>query len=308
MKLERSYPVKVKQKTSLKQLFFSQKLAPYIFVLPFIIVFLVFFLYPIIDMISMSFHRVLPGVHDFIGLQNYNRITNQHFVHAIKNTIVYTIWTLIILIPIPLFLATVLNSKFLRFKNGFKAMLYMPSLTSVIVGGIIFSLMFSETDTALINSLLIKIGLKPQAWTMGATTGMFLMVALASWRWMGVNILYFLAGLQNIPNELYEAAEMDGANRFYKFFKITVPLLKPVTIFTLTISLFAGFRMFEESYVLWKGNSPNDIGLTIVGYIYQLAFSYNNMGAAAAVGVVLLIIVSVLCFVMLKFFGVFKED
>jgi arabinosaccharide transport system permease protein len=86
-----------------------------------------------------------------------------------------------------------------------------------------------------------------------------------------------------------------------------VPLLKPVTIFVLTISIFAGFRMFEESYILWKGNSPHDIGLTIVGYLYKEAFMFNDMGFAAAIGVVLLISVLILNFVMLKFFGVFKE-
>ncbi len=99
---------------------------------------------------------------------------------------------------------------------------------------------------------------------MSGSTSMFLLVLVAVWRWLGVNIIYFMSGLQNIPEELYEAAQMDGAGTLQKFLKITLPLLKPTIIFVTTISVFGGFAMFEESYIFWQGNSPNNSGLTLL--------------------------------------------
>ena len=125
---------------------------------------------------------------------------------------------------------------------------------------------------------------------------------------MGVNILYYLSGLQAIPRELYEAADIDGAGAFSKFRYITFPLLKPVTIYVLTISIYAGFRMFEESYVYWTTRSPGDIGLTIVVYLYRRAFQENDMGFGAAIGMVLLLIVLTVNIIQLTLTGAFKKE
>ena len=115
------------------------------------------------------------------------------------------------------------------------------------------------------------------------------MLIVACWRWTGVNILYFLAGLQSIDTELYEAASIDGANKWQQFVKISVPLLKPTTVYVLTISIYAGLSMFLESFMLWKGNnSPQNIGLTIVGYLYRQGIEKRAMGYACAAGLVLL--------------------
>src|SRR5690606_19119955 len=127
-------------------------------------------------------------------------------------------------------------------------------------------------------------GLESVAWQYNGWSGMLLMVLLCTWRWMGVNILYFLAGLQNVPKELYESADIDGANVFEKFRYVTIPFLKPVTIFVVTISIIAGFRMLEESYVFWPAGSPGNIGLSVAGYIYQQGISRNDMGFGAAIG------------------------
>jgi arabinosaccharide transport system permease protein len=300
--------IPVRKKTKIKNFFLSPKVAPYIFIFPFIITFVAFFLYPLLETVRMSFFEIYPGESTFIGLDNYKRLWNPEFFTALENSFIYTILTLVILIPFPLLLSVFLNSKALPGRNIFKSALFVPVLTSVIVGGIIFKLMFAESDMALMNSLLIKLGFEPQQWLLGRETGMFLMVLLASWRWMGVNILYFLAGLQNIPKELYEAAEMDGAGTVKKFFMITVPLLKPVSVYVLTISIFAGLRMFEESYVFWQNHSPSDIGLTVVGYIYRQGFEFNDMGFGAAIGVALLVIVLVINLFQLKFTGTFKQE
>jgi arabinosaccharide transport system permease protein len=277
-------------------------------VAPFVLSFLLFFLYPIINTVIMSFQEIYPGQRNFVGLENYYKLLNPQFYTAVFNTAVYTLWTLIILIPVPLVLAVILHSKLTPFSSVFRSALFIPALTSVIVAGVVFRLIFGESESSLANALLVKLGFSPQQWMMQWDTGMFLMVLLASWRWMGVNVLYFLAGLQNIPKELYEAAEMDGAGPLMKFFRITLPLLKPVTVYVLTISIYGGFRMFEESFVYWQNHSPGDIGLTITGYLYMQGFENFDLGFGAAIGLVLLLIVLTLNFVQLKFFGVFRKE
>ena len=171
----------------------------------------------------------------------------------------------------------------------------------------VFRLLFGETDTAGANQILNWIGLSSVDWRYNAWSAMFLMVLLCCWRWMGVNILYFLAALQNVPNELYEAADIDGATRFQKFIFVTLPFLKPVTIFVTTISVINGFRMFEESFVFWESGSPGNIGLTVVGYIYQQGIQQNNMGFGAAIGVILMLIIFVVSFIQLMLTGAFKR-
>nr|WP_093339393.1 sugar ABC transporter permease [Salibacterium halotolerans] len=286
----------------------SKKVAPYIFVTPFIVSFLLLFLYPMIQAIIMSFQQVLPGQVTFIGMQNYERLLNPEFYRALLNTSIYVVFTVLILVAFPVVLAVFLNSKLLKFRNLFRASLFVPALTSVIVAGVIFRMMFGESETAVINEMLGFFGISPVDWRYGSVSGMFLMVMLASWRWIGVNILYFLAGLQNVSEELYEAADIDGANAFQKFFSVTLPSLKPVIIFVSTITIINGFRMFEESFVFWQNNSPGNIGLTVVGYIYQEGISQNDMGFGAAIGVVLMIIIFVVSILQLKFVGAFKED
>jgi arabinosaccharide transport system permease protein len=257
----------------------------------------------------MSFQEV-TGLSSakFIGLGNYQRLFNEHFYNALKTNTIYTILSIMLLIPIPLMFAALLNSKITKGRALFKSVIFIPALTSVIVAGVSFRLIFGELDTALMNSVLIKLGIPPQKWILNYGTGMMLMVILNTWRAAGINMVYYLAGLQSIPEELYESAEMDGANAFTKFFSITLPLLKPIIIYTLTIGIFEGYRMFGESYVFWNEGMPGDIGLTIVRYIYQQAFQRNDMGMGSAIGITLLIIVLAINLVQLRFFGLFKKE
>lgn len=305
----RNGPVMASGRISLKRLLYSRKLAPYLFASPFILTFLIFFLYPTFSTIVMSFQEVI-GLHqaNFIGLDNYKRLFDVHFYHALKTNTLYTLFSILLLIPIPLIFAVFLNLAFVRGKNFFKAAIFLPALTSVIVAGVSFRLMFGELDTALINSLLIKMGLSPQHWTLNYWTGMMLMVILNVWRHLGINMVYYLAGLQTIPEELYESAEIDGAGAMQKFFTITLPLLKPILLYTLTVAIFEGYRMFGESYVFWNEGMPGDIGLTIVRYIYQQAFQRNDLGFGSAIGITLLLIVLAVNLAQLKFFGFFKKD
>jgi len=287
----------------------SVKVMPYIFVLPFIITFLLFFLYPMISAVIMSFQDFAGfGEVSFVGLKNYRNLLNPHYYSALRVSFLYTFLTIAILVPMPLVLAVFLNNSLLRGRNVFRSSLFMPALTSVIVGGMFFRFALGTQPTALFNQIIGFFGQEPIKWLQGKWTGMFAMVMLCVWRWTGVNIVYFLAGLQGIPAELYESADIDGANSIQKFFKITIPSLKPVIIFVTTISVFGGFSMFAESFAYWTSRSPGDVGLTLVAYIYQTGFNNNNFGFAAAIGVTLFIIIIVVNAIQLKLFGFFKSD
>ncbi|NRT75973.1 carbohydrate ABC transporter permease [Clostridium beijerinckii] len=292
-----------------KRFIYNKKAAPYVFILPFILVFLLFFISPMVNTVIMSFENVLPGARKFIGLENYTKLLGDKvFLVALWNSFKYMIWTLILLIPIPMILACIIDSKLMVGKEFFKSALYLPALTSVAVAGIIFRFAFGEQSTSLMNQVVALFGMDPFKWLKNGTTGFIVLLVLACWRWTGVNMLYFLSGLKNIPAELYESADIDGANTLQKFRYITIPQLKPTTIYVLTISIYAGLAMFIESYMVFNGNnSPNNIGLTIVGYLYRQGIEKNAMGYASAVGLVLFIIGMAINLVQLKLNGTFKK-
>ncbi len=298
-------PEKAGKKMHLKQ----QQIAPYIFVLPFIISFSAFFLYPIISTVIMSFQEILgPRDITFIGLKNYRNMVNEHFFNAIWVTTRYTFLTILVLVPLPMVLAVLLNRSKTIGRNFFRSAFFIPALTSVIVAGLFFRLAFGEQDTTLVNMILGVFGIPKRTWLQEGSTAMMVMVIVCTWRWLGVNIIYFLSGLQSIPVEQYESASIDGANEWQKFLRITVPGLKPVIIYVITISVYGGYAMFSESYLLFGPRSPGDIGLTLVSLIYQLGFFENNLGAGSAVGITLLFIVMLINMVQLTLTGFFKKE
>ena len=295
----------------LKSLPYNQKVAPYVFVAPFIIVFLVFFIYPLISTIIMSFQEVLPGQTHFVGLKNYEFVFKHgELKKAIGNSAIYTLITCAVLIPVPLLLAVFLDSKKMPAKNFFRGTLFLPALVCVVVGGFTFRLIFGELPTALLNSVLGKFGVAPRIWLAGKkqwTTFLALLV-LCCWRWMGVNVMYYLSAIQSISSDLYESADIDGANAWHKFRYITVPLVKPTTIYVLTISIYGGLAMFLESYMLFGGvKSPGNAGLTIVGYLYRLGLQENKIGIGCAVGLVLLVMTLIINMIQLTATGFFKK-
>lgn len=281
--------------------------------LPFIVSFLAFYLYPLISTIFMSFQEIIPGQTHFIGLLNYQRLKNPIMFTAIWNSFRYTVFTIAVLIPVPILLAVMLNTPGNPANSLFRGALFIPTLVSVVVAGTIIRLLFAAGPSAIVNSILIPFGVKPMDWLVGSSSSaMLLLVMMATWRWTGVNIVYFLSGLQNIPRELYEAASIDGASAWYKLFRVTIPQLKPTIIFVTTISVFGGFAMFEESYILWSGNSgggsPNNVGLTMVGYIYLKGFQGGALGLGSAIGMILLVIVLGVSILVLYLFGFFKKE
>jgi len=295
----------------IKKFVYSQKVAPYVFVMPFIIIFLLFWSYPLFNSFIMSFQeRMLGQDPKWVGDANFTKLlTDTVFLKAIKNSVIYMIGTLILLIPFPMLFACIINSKLMVGREFFKSAFFLPALTSVAVAGTVFRLMFGELDGSLMNQFLGLFGigpikfLKDQEWSMAA------LLILACWKWTGVNMLYYLSGLKSIDNEYYEAASIDGASAWQKFLHISVPLLKPTTIYVLTISIYAGLAMFTESLMLFNGNnSPKNIGLTIVGYLYRQGIEQNKLGYAAAVGIVLLVVAMTINLIQLKITGMFKKE
>ncbi|NLY90630.1 MAG: sugar ABC transporter permease [Firmicutes bacterium] len=297
------------KKTLVSSFFSSPKIAPYVFVAPFILFFLVCYVYPFIKTIEMSMEQIF-GFNDvtFIGFDNYRRLNNVHFFNALKTTTAYTFWTIMVLIPLPIILAVLLNNPATKGKSFFKSALFMPALTSVIVAGIFFRYSFGEQATTLVNAITGLFGMEPRIWLQERGSAMFALVVLCTWRWLGVNIVYFLSGLQAIPQELYEAAAIDGANAWDRFFQITLPHLKPVIIYVVTISIHGGYSMFAESFAYWQTHTPGDIGMTIVSYLYQMGFNDFDMGFASAIGVTLLFIVMVVNLIQLTVMGFFKKE
>ena len=295
----------------MKRLLYSKKAAPYLFVLPFVITLLLFWAIPIGRSFVLSFHEVLYGQETFIGARNYERMLGDRvFWQAMGNSFRYMVFTLILLVPIPMVLAAILNSKIGsdRVKSFFKASLFVPALTSLVVAGLVFRLMFSESESAMMNQILTSIGLDPVRWLREDIPGLLVLLALAIWRWAGVNTMYFLAGMQSIPREYYEAASIDGAGRVQQFLQITIPNLKPTIVYVVTISIYGGLAMFTESFMLYAGNnSPNNQGLTIVGYLYRQGIEKNDMGFASAVGVVLLVVVLTINITQLALSGTFRK-
>ena len=287
----------------------SRKVVPYVFVAPFVIYFLLIYLYPTISTILMSFQRIDgPTTSEWIGLKNYQKLFSRNFLQALETSTRYAVWDVIVLTIVPLLFAVFLHSGFVKGSNFFKSLFFIPALTSIIVAGIVFRLAFGTQDTAPVNVLMTALGGEPRQWLMFADSGNFVLIVMTLWRWMGVNIIYYLSGIQAIPNDLYEAAEIDGANPIQKFFKVTLPGIRPVLIYVITITVLGGFAMFTESVALWQQSNPGGIGRTIVGYLYQVGITKANMGMASAVGLTLLALVLAVNLIQLVLMGFFRKE
>jgi arabinosaccharide transport system permease protein len=288
----------------------SRKVAPFVFLTPFLVLFLVFKVWPVIQAVNISFAR-FEGVQNqtWVGLQNYNILFSYpRFFSALRNTTVYTIGTLLVLIPLPLILAVLLDSGRVAKSTVFRVILFLPALTSLVVVGAVFRLILGREG--FLNSVLTTfLGIQPLRWLEVADLTLPSLVLLAVWRWTGINIMYFNAGLVNIPKEFYEAAAIDGANAWQMFWRITLPLLRPTTLFVVILSLIGGYQVFVEPFILFtNGESPGNSALTIAVLIYRTAFLSFQFGPAAAMGVILALIIFALSLIQFRFFGAFKKE
>ncbi|KHE67892.1 carbohydrate ABC transporter permease, partial [Halobacillus sp. BBL2006] len=188
-----------------------------------------------------------------------------------------------------------------KMKSFFRIAFFMPAITALVASSIIFMIMLDE-NYGLVNYLLSFVGIDPIAWLSDPFWAKVALMAAITWRWTGYNMVIFLAGLQNIPGSLYEAAEMDGAGKLRQFLYITVPQLKPIFLFTFVLSTIGTLQLFDEPYILTEGG-PNNSTLTITLYLYQNGFRYFDFGYASAIAYVLVLIIGVLSWAQMKWAG-----
>lgn len=289
--------------------FHRHKVVPFVFLAPFLIIFLVFRVWAIIQAVLLSFQKVQGvGSSEWVGLANYQFLVNDSsFYKALSNTTIYTASTLVLLLIIPLVLAAFLYSGLIAKSGMFRIILFLPVLTSLVVVGTVFRLILAPEG--LMNSALGLIGIPPQRWLSTATLAIPSLLIMAVWRWTGLNLIYFTSGLANISQEIHDAASIDGATGLQRFYYITVPLLKPIIIFVMTLTLIGGFQLFVEPFILWNaGAGPGQGGLSIVIFLYRTAFTSFNLGYASTIGVVLAIIIMILSLIQLRLFGFFKKE
>lgn len=291
----------------------GRKLAPYFFISPFFIGYTIFFLMPVVQSFRLSFyHKVgLNVTPRYIGLDNYRRLIEKDelFIKALYNTTEYALGSILIIVPLALLLALLLASPRLRFREFFRLLFFTPTITSGVVVGIIFNLVFEE-QYGLINNLLLKrVGVGSVRWLRDPNYIMPAVIILGIWKFTGINALYFLVGLQNIPPDLKEAARVDGANRFRVFRHVTLPLLRPVMAFVLTFAIIGSYNLFAEPSILLdiNGGSRNS-GMTMTMYLYSRGFRELKMSYASAIGYSLAMIIIALTVLQLILVRAFRED
>ena len=288
--------------------FQQHKLAPYAFISPFYLLFGFFFLAPSLIALVLSLFR-WDGINDprFVLARNYGRlVSDKVFAQAATNTAIYAIASLLIVLPLALVLAVLLNAKSLRFSNLWRAMYFTPVVTSTVAITLVFQILYSR-DTGLLNAPLIYLGLEPIYWLGDRAWAKVAIIILITWRSTGLLTIYFLAGLQSIPEELYEAASIDGASMLQKFFSITIPMLRPIILFVSIIVLLSSIQIFDEPQILTSGG-PANATMSVVQYLYERGYTRLRLGFASAVGTVLFATVFILSLLQLQWYGVFRKE
>lgn len=282
----------------------SQKSAPYYFLAPIIVIFAVFVLYPLVYSFVLSFFEYDYGKYSFVGLKNYITLFRDTvFITALKNTFLYLIIQVPVMVILSLFLAVVLDSKFLRGKAFFRASLFLPSVTALVAYSLVFKLLLNY-DYGIINYIISFLGIENIDW-LNTPVGAKISVILAiTWRWTGYNMVIMIAGLQAIPNDLYEAAAIDGASAWQRFWRITAPLMRNIILFVSITSTIGTLQLFDESYILTEGG-PNSATISVAHYLYDTGFRYFKFGYSAAISYILVIIITILSVIQ---FRVGKED
>ena len=286
----------------------QQRYAPYIFIAPFFILFAIFMVYPLISSLIMGFYE-MRGFQSriFVGLGNFTDLfADPIFWKSLLNTTLFALGTLLLQLPIALFLAILLNAKFVKGKNFLRLAFFTPVLVAGVFVAIIFNLIYDQR-AGLINNEFLLFG-KEIGWLSNERYVMLAVIITGVWQWAGYNMIFFLAGLQGIRQELYEAAAVDGANWWQSFIHITLPSLRPVIAFVVVVSMIGSFQLFDLPYILTNGGEPADAGTTIVMYLYKNGFQFMRLGYAATIGWVLFIIIAIISIIQLKLLGIFREE
>lgn len=280
----------------------------YLFILAPFTLFFIFVVLPVIASFILSFTRYnVINPPEFIGLENYKNIflNDMRFRKAMLNTVIYVVGVVPLGIFLSIVLAVAIDQK-IRFKNFFKGVLFLPTVTSVVASSVMWRWLFAGEKYGLINYYgVMKLGFKPIDWLMSTTWTLPSIMIMSVWSGVGYNVILFLAGLQTIPQSMYEAAEVDGAGFWHKFFKITLPLLKPTIVFVTIMSCITSFQVFEQIYVMTGASGQLggvlDCALTAVPYLFDKGFNKFQMGYASALAYVLFLLILILTFVNNKF-------
>ncbi|MEH7445611.1 carbohydrate ABC transporter permease [Bacillus toyonensis] len=271
---------------------------PYFFIAPAVLLFAIFTVFPVISSFILSFQQSVDGEYVFSGLSNYMRLLGDEiFLKALKNTFLILIIQVPIMILLALILANALNNQMLKLKGFFRTSFFMPAVTSLVAYAVVFSIMLQ--DDGVFNNFLSLIGIDAIPWLSHPLWAKVSIILAMTWRWTGYNMVIFLAALQNVSEEIYEAASLDGAGKWQKFFYITVPQLKPVILFSMILSTIGTLQLFDEPLNLTKGG-PADSTMTLGLYIYQNGFQYFDFGYASAIAYVVVILVAILSFLQFK--------
>ncbi|WP_026688887.1 carbohydrate ABC transporter permease [Alteribacter aurantiacus] len=285
-----------------KRKFVTPKTAPYMFIAPAVILFLIFTMYPVISSLILSFQRTSGGVTEFAGLANYQRLFNDPlFYKALGNTFTILIIQVPIMLTLAVILAVFMNSALLKMRGFFRVAFFMPAITALVAYAIIFMILLDE-NYGIVNYLLNMIGVDSIPWLNDPFWAKVALIIAVTWRWTGYNMVIFLAGLQNISSSLYEAASIDGAGKIRQFFSITLPQLKPIFLFTFVLSTIGTLQLFDEPFIL-TGGGPNNSTLTISLYLYMNGFRYFDFNYASAIAYVLVIIIAILSWLQMKVVG-----
>ncbi len=279
--------------------------AAYFFLAPAVGAIFVFFFIPVLAALIISFTDfdiyALSSLSNtrFIGLSNYTKLFDDPlFWTALKNTFYYVVGAGPISVIISLFAAMLLNSKLVKLKAVFRMFYFIPVVTTLVAVAIIWRFIY-HPKFGLLNYLLSFVGINPIDWLGDPNWAMPAIMIMSVWKNFGYNMIIFIAGLQNIPDELYEAAVIEGSNAWQKFRNITLPLLTPTTIFVCIITMIGFFQLFAEPYIMTQGGPLNKT-LSIVGYMYQEGFRWWNMGYSASLAFVLFIIIFIATIIQLR--------
>ncbi|MFF6776607.1 carbohydrate ABC transporter permease [Streptomyces sp. NPDC012637] len=272
-----------------------QKVSPYAYIAPFFTLFAAFGLFPLLYTAFVSLYRVelqTPGDMEWRGLGNYTALLGDTFFWtSLRNTFTIGVLSTVPQLVMALGLAHLLNYK-LRGRTFFRTAMLLPYATSVAAATLVFAQLFGR-DFGLVNYVLGLVGIGPVDWQTGTTASQIAVSSIVVWRWTGYNALIYLAGMQSIPHELYEAAEMDGASRWRQFFHVTLPGLRPTIVFTVVVSTIGATQLFGEP-LLFEGSVSGGIShqyQTLGLYLYEQGWGFFHLGRAAAIAWVMFLLI-----------------
>lgn len=294
----------------------SKKTAPYAMIAPYFLLYLAFGLFPILFSLGVSFLQ-WDGIGEatFIGLENYKRVFTQdvYFYKSLWNTIILLVISTPIQIILGLLTATFLKDFFKKSRNGLQLINFLPYITTPVAVGIIFQLMF-DWKSGVINAFLNLFGIESVYWLGHGWAARAVVIIMIVWKNYGYMMIMFLSGLSTIPDDLYEAAKIDGASWWSRFIKITIPLLKPIFIFVIITSVINGFKLFDEPQLLFNSVSqpmggPDRAVLTVVMRFYEASFRNFEFGYGSALAYCLFLVIAVASLILFRVInGKKKED